>query len=111
MKKKKKTKLFSVTAADCIWDTFRGSGNGGQKKQKTSSGVRCTHEPSGAVGKSTEYREQTLNKKEAFLRMCHSPEFQSWLQLKVEAFDGNIEIQEHNERGDIVVRKLSGDEV
>ena len=28
--------LFSVTAKDCNWDYYRGSGSGGQKKNKTS---------------------------------------------------------------------------
>ena len=47
-----KTLLFSVTAGDCKWDYYRGTGSGGQKKNKTSNCVRCTHTASGAVGKS-----------------------------------------------------------
>ena len=45
-------KLFTLTAKNFRWDYFRGSGKGGQKRNKTSSGVRCTHEESGAVGQS-----------------------------------------------------------
>ena len=48
--------LFSVTAKDCRWDYFRGSGKGGQKSNMTSSRVRCTHKESGAVGQSDETR-------------------------------------------------------
>lgn len=44
--------IVTVTAADCRWDYYRGSGAGGQHRNKTSSAVRCTHEPSGAVGQS-----------------------------------------------------------
>ena len=108
---KKKTKMFSVTAADCRWDVFRGSGDGGQKKQKTSSGVRCVHEPSGAEGKATDNRMQSVNRKTAFERMAASPEFQSWLKLKIEAGLGNVEIEETSEKGNKYTRKLGMEEV
>lgn len=109
--KKKKTKMFSITAADCRWDVFRGAGDGGQKKQKTSSGVRCVHEPSGAEGKATDSRNQSVNRKTAFERMANSPEFQGWLKLKIEAGLGHIEIEENTEQGNKITRKLGIDEV
>jgi hypothetical protein len=108
---RKKTKMFSVTAADCRWDVFRGSGDGGQKKQKTSSGVRCVHEPSGAEGKATDSRMQSQNRKTAFERMVATPEFQGWLKLKIEAGLGNVEIEETSEKGNKIVRKLGMEEV
>jgi len=108
---KNKTKIFSVTAADCRWDVFRGSGDGGQKRQKTSSGVRCVHDPSGAEGKATDSREQSQNRKSAFERMIKTPEFQSWLALKIEAAKGNVEITEASEQGNAITRKLRVDEV
>jgi peptide chain release factor 1 len=107
----KKTKMFSVTAADCRWDVFRGSGNGGQKKQKTSSGVRCVHEPSGAEGKATDSRDQRVNRETAFERMVATAEFQSWLKLKIEAGLGHVEIEETSEKGNKIVRQLGLDEV
>src|ERR1035437_8145808 len=103
---KKRTKMFSITAEDCQWDVFRGSGDGGQKKQKTSSGVRCTHEPSGAIGKSTESREQSQNRRKAFLRMTETAEFKSWLNLKIDAYQGLVEIEEATEQGNRIKRKL-----
>lgn len=106
-----KTKLFSVTAADCRFDVFRGSGDGGQKRQKTSSGVRCVHEASGAEGKATDSREQSVNRRTAFKRMTETPEFQSWLKLKIEAAKGNIEVEEATETGNRITRKLRMDEV
>ena len=35
--------LFSVTAADCDWQYIRGTGPGGQKRNKTETKVRCVH--------------------------------------------------------------------
>jgi protein subunit release factor B len=109
--KKNKTKLFSVTADDCTWQVFRGSGDGGQKRQKTSSGVRCYHPPSEAEGKATDNRMQSQNRKTAFERMVASKEFQSWLNLKIEAAKGNVEIEETNEHGNKTTRPLRVDEV
>lgn len=106
-----KRKMFSITASDCRWDVFRGSGDGGQKKQKTSSGVRCVHEPSGAEGKATDSREQSQNRKTAFERMVATEEFQGWLKLKIEAGLGHVEIEEQSAQGNPIVRKLGMDEV
>ena len=75
--------LFSVTASDCDWDYFRGSGNGGQNKQKTSSACRCTHRASKAVGVSQDYREQRKNREAAFARMAKSEIFQKWLKIEI----------------------------
>lgn len=74
--------LFSVTAADCRWDYFRGSGKGGQKRNKTSSGVRCTHTASGAVGQSDDTRSQHSNKRIAFERMAETEKFKTWHRLE-----------------------------
>lgn len=77
-----KTPLVSVTIKDCTVQTFRSGGKGGQHQNKTESGVRIIHEPSGAVGESREYREQPQNKKAAFRRMAESQEFQTWIQIE-----------------------------
>lgn len=102
---------FSITAKDCEFKTKRGSGNGRQKKQKTSSAVQCFHKESGAMGEAEDAREQSQNKKLAFKRMTDTPEFKSWLNLKIEAGKGNIEITENTEQGNQVSRKLRMDEV
>ena len=78
----KKELLFSVTAKDCRWDYFRGHGKGGQKRNKTSSSVRCTHMASGAVGTSQDERSQSKNKSTAFGRMANTKQFKLWLQLE-----------------------------
>ena len=76
-----KTKLFSVTKDDFEWQYFRGSGAGGQKKNKTSSACRCIHRPSGSVAESQEERSQQLNRKIAFSKCVNLPSFQSWLKI------------------------------
>lgn len=75
--------LFSVTAADCRWDYFRGPGKGGQKRNKTSNAARCTHKASGAVGVATDNRSQTQNKRLAFQRMAESKKFKGWHLIEV----------------------------
>src|SRR5947209_12006956 len=55
----------------CRWDVFRGSGPGGQKRNKTSSGVRVTHEPTGIIGIASERRSQKQNREAAVYRLRH----------------------------------------
>lgn len=83
MSDKKRELLFSVTRKDFRRDTFRAGGKGGQKQNKTDSGVRFTHIESGAVGESREERSQHQNEKIAFRRCVESPKFQSWHKRKV----------------------------
>ena len=74
--------LFRVTAADCDWEYMRGTGPGGQKRNKTESKVRCTHRDSGAVGESDETRSQHDNKRKAFVKMAESAKFKAWHKLE-----------------------------
>jgi protein subunit release factor B len=77
-----KAPLISVTAADCTWSYTKGSGPGGQKKNKTSSAVHCKHEPSGGHGYAEDTRSQHENKRLAFTRMVKSQDFQDWLNFE-----------------------------
>lgn len=86
----KKELLFSVTAADCEWSYTRGTGKGGQKKNKTSSAVHCMHRPSGAHGYSEASRSQLDNKREAFRKMSESTEFKKWHRLEVAKRTGQL---------------------
>lgn len=70
--------LYSVTKKDLKIETMRGSGKGGQHRNKTDSAVRITHPESGAVGYSEDERSQLQNKRTAFRRMVNSQEFQLW---------------------------------
>ncbi len=53
----------------CSLRTQKRSGPGGQHRNKTSSGVFLTHEPSGVVAEATERRSQAENRTIAFQRM------------------------------------------
>ena len=75
--------LFSVTASDCGWSYTRGTGAGGQKKNKTSSAVHCIHQPSGAHGYAEETRSQAKNREIAFTKMVESKEFKNWHRREV----------------------------
>ena len=55
----------------CRWDAFRGSGPGGQKRNKTSSSIRVTHVPTGLSAIAGESRSQARNKAAALARLRH----------------------------------------
>lgn len=55
--------------AQCAIDTYRASGPGGQKRNKTSSAVRLRHGPSGLMVIAEESRSQHENKAKALRRL------------------------------------------
>lgn len=55
---------------DCEVEVFRGSGPGGQNRNKRETGVRLTHRPSGMIATATERRTQGQNLDVAFDRMA-----------------------------------------
>lgn len=74
---------LSVTLKDCDVQTKRGSGNGGQNRNKRDTAVRIVHRASGAVGEAQEQRTQLQNKKTAFRRMAETPRFQAWVKRQL----------------------------
>jgi hypothetical protein len=55
--------------ADCEVDTYRASGPGGQKRNKTDSAVRLRHRPSGISVIASESRSQAENRARALQRL------------------------------------------
>jgi peptide chain release factor 1 len=60
---------IDIRKEDIKTDTFRASGAGGQHVNKTESGVRFTHLPTGVVAESTESRSQHKNRDIAMGRL------------------------------------------
>jgi hypothetical protein len=58
--------------AQCEVDTYRASGPGGQKRNKTSSAVRLRHPPTGLIVIAEESRSQHENKAKALARLGHA---------------------------------------
>lgn len=58
--------------AQCEVDTYRASGPGGQKRNKTSSAVRLRHTPTGLIVIAEESRSQHDNKAKALKRLSHA---------------------------------------
>ncbi|MFN4258231.1 MAG: peptide chain release factor family protein [Gemmataceae bacterium] len=56
----------------CAVDTYRASGPGGQKRNKTSSAVRLRHLPSGLIVIAEESRSQHENRTRALRRLRQS---------------------------------------
>ncbi len=55
--------------AQCDLDTYRASGPGGQKRNKTSSAVRLRHGPTGLIVTASESRSQHENRARALRRL------------------------------------------
>ena len=60
---------INIRKEDIRTDVFRASGAGGQHVNRTESGVRFTHLPTGAVAESTESRSQHKNREIAMGRL------------------------------------------
>ncbi|MFQ5415150.1 MAG: peptide chain release factor family protein [Phycisphaerae bacterium] len=55
--------------SQCDIDTYRASGPGGQKRNKTSSAVRLRHGPTASIVTASEDRSQHVNKARALRRL------------------------------------------
>ena len=78
----KKEILFSVTKKDFVVEPYKGSGKGGQHRNKTMSCCRIRHPDSGAVSQACEERDYHRNRKVAFKRLTASTKFEMWRKRK-----------------------------
>lgn len=92
----KKEKLISLTAKDFDWVYTRGTGKGGQKKNKTSSAVYCIHKESKSQGYSEASRSQLENRQDAFKKCVNTESFRKWLKLETARKAGLLDNVESN---------------
>jgi hypothetical protein len=90
--------LFRVTAKDFEETHVRGSGPGGQHRNKTSTGVRLRHRASGAVAEATEHKSQEQNRREAWKRVRDTPEWKVWFRDMVATTSGQPTIAQRVDR-------------
>ena len=70
----------------CRVDAFRGSGPGGQHRNKTSSAIRVTHTPTGISATGTELRSQMQNRNHALARLRRRLAIELRLPVDLQAF-------------------------
>lgn len=78
---------YTVPRKDLRVDVFRGSGAGGQNRNKRDTGVRITHTPSGAVGECEEERSQLQNRNTALRRMTETKKFMTFIKMQLAAME------------------------
>lgn len=87
-----RTLLFSLSKdkKDFIVQPFKGSGKGGQKRNKTMSACRIIHSASNTVSECQEERSFEQNKQRAFERLLEKPTFKAWLELETAKATGML---------------------
>ena len=64
-------KLDGLRKKDFRIQTLKGSGPGGQHRNKRETGVRITHKATGVNATCTTFKSQEQNKRAAFIRLAH----------------------------------------
>jgi protein subunit release factor B len=101
---KGKELILRLTKKDFRFDYFRAGGKGGQKQNKTETGVRVTHLASGVAHESRVHASQLQNRKAAFDAVTQDPRFKLWLTL--ESAKASLSSQEKYQREREVEREV-----
>jgi protein subunit release factor B len=85
--------VFSLSKekGDFIVQATKGSGAGGQNRNKRETACRVIHPASGAVGFCQEERHFEANRRRAFLRCTETPAFRKWLKVKTAEKMGQLQ--------------------
>jgi protein subunit release factor B len=98
MKERKLLFSLSKDKGDFRVQPYKGTGNGGQKKNKTVSACRIYHDASGAVAQSEEERSFFQNRKIAFKRLLNTEKFKQWYKIETAKKLGRfVDIEEYVE--------------
>ena len=73
--------------SQCAVDTYRASGPGGQKRNKTASAIRLRHEPTGVSANAVESRSQHENKARALKRLRLAIALQVRRPVTIDAYE------------------------
>lgn len=84
--------LFSLSKenGDFIVEPYKGSGKGGQHRNKTMSGCRIKHPASGAVAECCSERSFYQNRRSAFHKLIESDTFRRWFKYECAKRSGSI---------------------
>lgn len=91
--------LKSFAWKDVSYDVFRSSGPGGQHVNKTSTGVRAVHRPTGIAVTAQDTRSQLQNKKlanERLQRAWQEAEMQRLKSLHANEWSNHLDLQRGN---------------
>lgn len=78
-KQDNRVRVSIATEKDFDVSYFCGSGAGGQARNKVASGVQIIHRETGAIGRASDSRSQSENKKTAFKRLLETPKMKFWI--------------------------------
>ena len=85
----------------CRVDHYKATGKGGQKRNKTESAVRVTHESSGVTGNASDSRQQGVNKIHALRSLRLNLAFE--LRAEPAAWTGQWQMNEKNAQYPLLV--------
>lgn len=88
--------LFSVSIKDCRVEEMTHGGKGGQHANRNKTAIRLFHEPSKAVGECRDFKSQTQNKRQAWIRLCNSAEFKKWHKAEVQRILKIKDVEKHS---------------
>jgi len=81
-----KDKIFSlIPGRDLIFSTTKGSGPGGQHRNKTETCVILEHPASGVKVRAQSHKSQRRNKVEALERLAQDKKFKLWVKMEAAA--------------------------
>ena len=90
-------KLDGLRKKDFRLRTLKGSGPGGQHRNKRETGVRITHKATGVSATCTAFKSQERNKRAAFIRLAHRLiDHYKWAGLKETTVDMSKTIRTYN---------------